>query len=167
MQSFVEYTRIGKTMDRFEKYLNLTYRYLGIRNRSVKEIRDYLTKKKAEPEVIEKMIALLTEQKFLHDENFARAWVTSRARFRPRGKQLLKIELQQKGIAKDIIEKVLSEEQEDIPDELSQAKALIGRRIERVRDLPRQEIYAKVGAFLARRGFSWSVCKKAIDSYFS
>jgi regulatory protein len=152
-------------MDRFEKYLNLTYRYLSIRNRSVKEIRDYLTKKKAEPEVIERMIALLSEQKFLNDENFARAWVLSRARFRPRGKQLLKIELQQKGIAKDIIEKILSEEQEDVPDELTQATRLIERRIEKLQDAPRQEVYQKVGSFLARRGFSWGITKKAIDTY--
>lgn len=150
-------------MDRFEKYLNLTYRYLSIRNRSVKEIRDYLAKKQAEPEVIEKLIALLTEQKFLNDETFARMWVSSRARFRPRGKQLLKIELQQKGITKDIIEEVLSEKHEDVPDELAQAKSLITRRIERLQDAPRQEIYQKVGSFLARRGFSWGIAKKAID----
>jgi regulatory protein len=153
-------------MDRFEKYLGLTYRFLTIRNRSVKEVYDYLTKKKADPEVIQKIIGTLTEQKFLNDENFARSWIASRARFRPRGKQLLKIELQQKGIAKDIIEKVLSEKQEDLPDELTQAKELIKRKMERFKDLSRQEIYQKVGAFLARRGFSWSIAKKAIDSFF-
>jgi len=151
-------------MDRFEKYLNLTYRYLSIRNRSVKEIRDYLTKKKAEPEVIEKLIHVLIEQKFLNDEIFARMWISSRARFRPRGKQLLKIELQQKGIAKDIIEQVLAEVHEDVPDELTQAKSLIERRVERLADQPRQVVYQKVGSFLARRGFSWGTTKKAIDA---
>lgn len=149
--------------DHTEKYLALLYRYLTIRNRSEKEIRDYLVKKKAEPQVIKSLVKLLYEQKFLNDEDFARSWVRSRARFRPRGKRVLAMELQQKGIEKELITKVLAEEDEELPDELTQAKSLIVKRIEKVRDLPRQEIYQKVGAFLARRGYGWDVIKKAID----
>lgn len=151
--------------DRLKKYLENTYRYLAIRNRSEKEIRDYLTKKKAAPEIIEHIVSLLKEQKFLNDETFARSWVAQRARFRPKGKSALKFELQQKGIAKEIIEQVLSEEQEDLPDELTQAMRLIEKRVEKMKDKPRQEIYNKVGAFLARRGFSWEIIKKAIDTH--
>ena len=151
-------------MDHFEKYLALGYRYLTIRNRSEKEIRDYFIKKKVAPVVIEKLVATLYEQKFLNDETFARSWITSRARFRPKGKVALRIELAQKGISKDIIEQVMSEENEELPDELTQAKSLIERRIVKVKDLPRQEMYQKVGGFLARRGFSWEISKKAIDS---
>jgi regulatory protein len=149
--------------DHSQKYLALLYRYLTIRNRSEKEIRDYLIKKQAEPHVIKSLIALLYEQKFLNDETFARMWVKSRANFKPRGKRMLAMELSQKGIAKEIIEKVLHEENEEIPDELTQAKNSIKKRIEKVKDLPRQEIYQKVGAFLARRGFGWDIIKKAID----
>lgn len=151
------------SLDHSEKYLALLYRYLTIRNRSEKEIRDYLIKKKAEPHIIESLIKLLYEQKFLNDEAFARSWVRSRARFRPRGKRVLAMELQQKGIEKDLIEKVLAEEDEELPNELTQAKSLIVKRIARVKDLPRQEIYQKVGAFLARRGYGWDIIKKAID----
>jgi len=151
----------------FGKYLNLCYRYLSIRNRSVKEIQDYLTKKKADPELIEQVIMRLKEQKFLNDESFARSWVLSRARFRPKGKHLLKIELQQKGITKEIIEQVLSEEREDVPDQLTQATEMIERRMAKMQGQPRQEIYNKVGSFLGRRGFSWEVIKKAIDHYLN
>jgi regulatory protein len=149
----------------YVKYLNLSFRYLTIRNRSEKEIRDYLTKKNAASEIIEKIVDFLTEKKFLNDETFARSWILSRARLKPKGKMLLQIELRQKGINDELIKKVLSEVQEEIPDELEQAKNLILRRMEKVRDLPRQEIYQKVGGFLSRRGFSWEVTKKAIDSY--
>ncbi len=149
--------------DHFKKYLALTYRYLGVRNRSEKEVRDYLTKKTIEPGVIDELIKLLYSQKFLNDESFARSWVRSRARFRPRGKRVLEMELKQKGIEKALIEKVLSEEDEELPDELTQAKQLIKKRIEKFQGSPRQEIYQKVGAFLARRGYSWEVIKKAID----
>jgi len=150
--------------ERIKKYLENVYRYLAIRNRSEKEIRDYLTKKKAELEIITLIIEKLKKQKFLDDEKFARSWILSRARFRPKGKSALKFELLQKGISKEIIEKVLQEKIEDMPDELTQAKRLIERRIEKLKDKPKQEIYQKVGGFLARRGFDWNTIKKAIDS---
>ncbi len=153
--------------EKSKKYLENTYRYLSIRNRSEKEIRDYLNTKNAEPEIVEHIVELLKKQKFLDDEVFARGWVTSRARLRPKGKSALKFELLQKGISKELIEKILHEENEDRPDELTQAKNLIGRRMEKLQDAPRQEIYNKVGSFLARRGFDWGTIKKAIDQAFS
>ena len=149
--------------EKISKYLENCYRYLSIRNRSVKEISDYLTKKKADPEIIDAIVERLIKQKFLNDETFARGWVLQRGRLRPRGKRLLQIELRQKGISDELIEQVLSEAHEEIPDELTQAKNLIGRRVEKLADQPRQEIYNKVGAFLARRGYGWEVIKKAID----
>jgi regulatory protein len=150
-------------MNHFGKYLDLSYRYLSIRNRSEKEMRDYLSEKKATGEVIEKIIASLKEKKFLNDEAFARSWILSRARLKPKGKVLLQIELRQKGIQDDIIKKVLQEVQEEISDELEQAKSLIVKRMERMSGKPRNEIYQKVGGFLSRRGFNWEIVKKAID----
>ena len=149
--------------EHFEKYLNLSYHYLSFRNRSEKEMREYLTKKNAPSNIIEKIIASLKEHKFLNDETFARSFVLSRARLKPKGKALLKIELRQKGIADDIITTVLSEVQDEIPDELAQAKSLITKKMERMQGASRNEIYSKVGGFLSRRGFSWDIVKKAID----
>ena len=150
-------------MEHYEKYLKLCYYYLSIRNRSEKEMREYLVKKKAPEEVIERIIKSLKDHKFLNDEAFARSWVLNRARLKPKGKTLLKIELRQKGITDDIVQKVLAEVQEEIPSELEQAKSLITKRMQRLEGAPRDEIYSKVGGFLARRGFSWDVVKKAID----
>jgi len=150
-------------MEHFDKYLNLSYFYLSIRNRSEKEMRDYLTKKKASQETIEKILSVLLEKKFLNDESFARSWILNRARLKPKGKRLLQMELKQKGIAQEVIERVLQEVQEEIPDELTQAKDLIVKRMEKMVGKSREEIYSKVGGFLARRGFSWDVVKKAID----
>ena len=126
-------------------------------------MREYLVKKKASEEVVEKIIVSLKEKKFLNDEAFARSWVLNRARLKPKGKVLLKIELHQKGISDELIQKVLAEVQEEIPDELEQAKSLIVKKMERLKGAPRDEIYRKVGGFLARRGFSWDIVKKAID----
>ena len=91
--------------EQIKKYLKNTYRYLGIRNRSEKEIRDYLIRKKATNEIIDHIVDLLKKQKFLNDEEFARSWISSRARFRPKGKNAIRFELLQKGITKDVVDK--------------------------------------------------------------
>ncbi len=126
-------------------------------------MRDYLIRKNAPEDVIEKIVDSLKEKKFLNDEAFARSWVLNRARLKPKGKALIKIELRQKGIAEEIISNVLSEIGEEIPDELAQAKVLIIKRMERMAGKPRKEIYQKVGGFLSRQGFGWEIVKKAID----
>jgi len=149
--------------EHFEKYLNLSYHFLSIRNRSEKEMRDFLTRKNAAVEIIEDVIKHLKEHNFLNDETFARSFVLSQVRLKPKGSVLLKIELRQKGIADAIIQNVLAEVQEEIPDELSQAKSLIAKKMERMKGASRNEIYSKIGGFLSRRGFSWNIVKKAID----
>jgi len=146
------------------KYLENCYRFLSIRSRSEKEVKDYLVKKNAPAEIITEIIKQLKEHKFLNDEEFARSWVSSRARLKPKGKSLLKIELKQKGISPDLIDKVLSESVDELPDELTQAIKIIEKRIEKLKGQPKQVIYQKIGGFLARRGFSFALSKKAIDS---
>lgn len=153
--------------EKLQKYLDLAYRYLMIRNRSEKELRDYLGGKNIPQEIIDTIIRKLYEQKFLDDEKFARSWILFRARLKPKGRYALQMELRQKGISQEIIEKVFSETDDELPDEVTQAKGLIASRIKRLEGESRQVIYQKVGAFLGRRGYSWEVAKKAIDSYLS
>lgn len=152
-------------MEGIEKYLNLAYRYLSIRNRSVKEMQDYLVRKNATEEIIEKIVITLQEKNFLNDEEFARSFVVNRSRLKPKGKLLLKIELRQKGIADDVINSIFEEVQEEIPDELEQAKLLVAKRMEHLSGKSREEIYRKIGGLLSRRGFSWDIVKKTIDDY--
>lgn len=150
-------------MDEFEKYYATALRFLGYRSRSEKEIRDNLTKKKAPSEVVETVISKLKAQKFVNDEKFAKAWIESRLRFKPRAIRLIKIELKQKGIDSEIIEKVLGNTETKIVSEVESAKKLVEKKIEKYKELPRQEIYQKLGGFLARRGFDWDTIKESID----
>ncbi|HUD44057.1 MAG TPA: RecX family transcriptional regulator [Patescibacteria group bacterium] len=159
----------------YERYLLSAYRFLNYRLRSEKEVRDNLLKKKASPEVIEKIISKLKEQRFLNDETFARMWVESRSRTKPRSHYLLKLELRQKGINDEIIEKILNNEQrakskdeiffseKEIPSDIELAKSLVEKKIKKYKGLQRQEIYQKLGGVLGRKGFSWCIIKRCID----
>ena len=155
-----------------ELVLGAALRYLETRARSVAETRRRLTDAGYRPELVEAAIDRLLALGILDDDAFARQWVESRDRARPRGEMALKRELWQRGIAQPVIEAVLDERRtgtvEDGPGASSQAAAdpeavapdeaaamrLLERRrrdLERVAD-PRKR-RARAYALLARNGF--------------
>lgn len=149
-------------MDDFEKYLNKAFHFLSFRPRSEKEVRDSLIKKKALPEIIDRIIVQLKEHNFLNDEDFARWFIESRLRFRPKSLRIIKLELKQKGVDRETIETAISNNTNEL--DLESAKKLVEKKIDKYRDVKRQEVYQKLGGFLARRGFDWDTIKKSIDS---
>jgi len=145
-----------------DKFYNKALEFLSYRPRSEKEVRDKLKAKQVEPHIIEKIIIKLKEKRFLNDEEFAKGWIENRNRFKPRSLRLIKIELKQKGITQDIIEKTINDKELMIND-LDSAKELVEKKMKRFKDLPKQEIYQRLGRFLASKGFNWDTIKKAID----
>lgn len=145
----------------FQKLLDRTFRLLSYRPRSEKEIRDYLKRRKSSPKSIEIIIEKLKRLNQINDEKFASWWVRQRITFRPRGKFGLSMELKQKGIGKEIIEKVVNEK----VDELPLAMKLAQKKLKTYQNLPKREFYQKMFAFLARRGFSWETIKKTVAKF--
>ena len=150
-------------MDPFERYLLIAYKYLSYHSRSEKEIRDKLESKNAPLVIIDRVIQQLLQQRFINDEELARMWITSRKTLKPKSQRLLTIELKRKGISKEVIDKVQNEMKLDKEDDLLSARLLVKRKLSKYSNLPRQEIYQKLGGFLGRRGFNWEIIKKAID----
>ena len=154
-----------------DRFYNFALRFLSYRPRSEKEVRDRLKLKSQNSKVkittqnskvIDKVIQKLKEKKFINDEEFAKGWVESRLRFKPRSARLIKIELKQKGISPEIIDKMINNEGLMINDS-ENAKKLIEKRILRYKGLDRRIIYEKLGRYLASKGFNWDTIKKAID----
>ncbi len=155
-------------MEHYQRYLNLAIRFLSIRSRSEKEVRDNLLKHQASEEVIEKVISVLKQQKFLSDLEFAKSWIRSRTTYKPKSRSVVEFELRLKGVNKDTIEEAFAsfEDDSEKPDDYTLAKNLLKSRRDRYTGLTKQELYQKAGAFLARRGFRWEIIKKAIDDTF-
>lgn len=145
----------------FQKLLNRALRLISRRPRSEKEIHDYLRRKKSPPELIEKVIKKLKQLKQVNDLEFARWWVEQRSTFRPRGKFGLTMELRQKGVNEKIIKQVIDEKVKELP----LAQKLAQKKFKAYKNLPREERYQKMSAFLARRGFSWEIIKKVVAKF--
>lgn len=144
----------------------LAIRYLGYRPRSVKETREYLRKKQIVEIHIELVIQKLLEQKFLNDTEFAGSWVRTRVALKPLSQRVLRMELHEKGISKDIIDNILLEQEAISGNDLEMARILVQKRQKRYIGLSKQEVYQKLGGFLGRRGFSYQVIKRSIDEVF-
>lgn len=156
---------VGKMMERM-------YRLFNIRQRSEKEIRNclgslsYKRKLKGQEEISQSSVDLVVERlkqkRLLDDEEFARAWVDARRKLKKKGKIALKIELIQKGIDKEIINKVL-EESGDFESEAARASQALEKRVPRWRNLPDQMQKKKAYEYLARLGFEYGVICEVVE----
>lgn len=84
-------------------------RILESRARSVQEVRVRLVQAGYRAGLVDGAIMRLTELGMLDDEAFARAWVQSRDRARPRGTRALRDELRRKGVDQPTVDAILAE----------------------------------------------------------
>ncbi len=92
-----------------KEVLDAAARFLEARPRSISEVRRRLTSMGYRAPLVDDAVLRMTELGYLDDEAFARAWVASRDRARPRGEHALRRELQLKGIDRSNIDVVLEE----------------------------------------------------------
>jgi regulatory protein len=144
--------------------LEAAARFLEARSRSVAEVRRRLTGVGYRPDLVDGAIGRMTELGMLDDEAFARAWVESRDRARPRGERAIREELRQKGIEREVVDRILEERQEGsgerAPDLVAAERLLArhARSLARVVD-PRQR-RQRAYALLARNGFDPETCAR-------
>lgn len=147
----------------FVKAYDRVLKFFSYRPRSEKELKDWFKKKQVGEETQKLIYQKLKHLGYLNDEEFAKWWIEQRTTFRPTGSRLLALELRQKGVSREIIEKLLITNNQLLITERAQALKIAQKRLERLRGLSYKETREKLGAFLARRGFSWETIKEVID----
>ncbi len=154
--------------------LDAAARYLEARPRSEAEVQGRLLRLGYRRDLVDEAVGRLVELRYLDDDAFARTWVDSRDRARPRGEHALRSELHTKGVDRAVIDAVLGERRDDAAlramaagdgaspsaDEEA-AERLLARKLGPLQREPdvrkrRQKAYA----LLARSGFSPDVCAK-------
>ena len=149
----------------FERYYNLSLRYLSYRPRSEKEVVDYLKEKTKKfesltPEIIDQIVSKLKEYRFIDDAEFVKFWIEQRVKFKHKPLRAIEYELKQKGIDRNLIDGALSEFEDKNIFDLENAKKLAERKIEFYRNLEPIKRREKVMNYLLRKGFSYDVVKK-------
>jgi regulatory protein len=146
-----------------EVVLAAALRFLESRPRSVREVRRRLDQAGFPLPLVQASIDRLEELGMLDDEAFARSWVESRDRARPRGERALRSELALKGVAREVVDRILADRRPDSDasaDEAAAERLLAGRArsLERITDsrVRRQRAYA----LLARNGFDPDVAAR-------
>jgi regulatory protein len=152
-----EIARLGGS-DQVEKAFERALNFLSYRPRSVAEVRRNLRKKDLDDAVIEETIARLDRAGLVDDVEFARYWVDNRMQFNPRGGRALSYELLRRGVSPGIVAEAI----EGLDEEgAARQVALSGAR--RYKGLPAPEFRRKLGAYMARRGFSYGVIKPLLE----
>jgi regulatory protein len=132
-------------------------RYLDYRPRSQAELKQRLARRGFDSDTIEATIARLKELGLVDDLAFARFWQENRQAFSPRSRWLLRRELKQKGVADEVIERVVA----DVDDEDGAYQAAIAK----AHKLPASdyEVFRRrLGEYLQRRGFGYGVIKNTL-----
>lgn len=149
-------------MEDISEYFDKVLNFLSFRARSEYEIDFYMLRKGWTEEIKETIKNKLKQLKLIDDEDFARQWISSRSNSRPAGKSQVKYELIKKGIGKEIINKLLTEERTTVTEELL-AEKLCRKKLERLKNLPLRGKREKLFGLLSRRGFSSQTAIRIID----
>jgi len=144
--------------DLFQRCLNAAFRYLGYRPRSEAELRERLKRRGFEAGNVEAALTRLREQGLVDDLAFAQFWKDNRETFRPRSQWLTRLELRRKGVTDNIIDQVVA----DVDDEDSAYRAAQSRA-HRLPDSDYEGFRHRLGGYLKRRGFGYSVINNTVE----
>ncbi|MEN4011213.1 MAG: RecX family transcriptional regulator [Chloroflexota bacterium] len=136
---------------------------LSYRARSEHELRQKLSQKGFEAQVVNQVVVRLKSERYLGDAEFAQLWTDNRSQFRPRSQRLLRYELKQKGVSEEHIEKAL----ETVEDESVLAYQAGARYARRLTGVEHELFRKRLTGFLARRGFSYGTIAPVITRIWS
>ncbi len=137
-------------------------RYLANRPRSRAEVRRRLLRtqpgKDAPPvEAVERALERMERWGYLDDTAFAAYWTEQRDRFSPRSARAVRQELRQRGVDAETAAASAN------PEEDEERAVTAGRkRLRALASADQRDFALRMGAYLQRRGFSYSVTRAAI-----
>lgn len=145
--------------------------FLAVRPRSVAETRRRLRHLGYRHDLVDSVVERLVQMGYLDDAAFARAWLESRDRARPRGEVALRRELALKGIDSHVIDAALGERAEAADatgadaDAAGALRLLERREAALLREPDERKRRQKAYALLARNGFAPDAIQTALERW--
>jgi regulatory protein len=144
-----------------ERALTLALGYLNQRERTEAEVRAHLTRKGLRDNERERAIRTLTEQGYLDDARFARAFTEDKRALEDWGTERIRRALLTRGIDRELAEVVLA--RDGHAEELTRALTLLERRFPAPPD-DRREWERALGVLL-RKGYDGDVALDALRAH--
>jgi len=158
---------------RLQQALDVAYRYLGHRDRTVFEVRRHLEAKRVEPETVDEAVAELGEQGYLDDARYAQRFVEDRRRLDGWGAERIERKLLAAGVDRALAAAALAgggggagapgDPEGDEHDELSAAVAVLRRRFRVPPETDRDRDRAL--GVLVRKGYELELAYDAISAF--
>jgi regulatory protein len=143
-----------------ERAIELAYRAVGYRERTVAELRAYLERKRVGPCAIDEAVAELSEAGFLDDARYARRFAEDKRQLERWGSERIARDLHRRGVAPDLIEAALADRSRD--SELLSALVLLEERSPRPADDRDRD---RAWRLLVRRGYEPEIAYEAVRRY--
>jgi len=150
--------RAADPQARLQRALDLAYRQLDRRDRTVAELRRHLAAKAVEPRAIDEAVAELTRQGHLNDARYARRYAEDRRALDDWGPERIERKLMAVGVEPELIATALADRGGE--DELSAAVALLRRRCREVPSTDRERERAL--GLLVRKGYDLELAYDAL-----
>lgn len=145
----------------YPRGLKLAVSCLAKRACSKEEIRRALQRNYYDPEIVDLILYKLEKGGYLNDQDFCSRWIQYRSSAKY-GANRIRQELRQKGVSEDDISTAMESIDED--EQLNAAVEIaVKKRQQAEKTADPYKTKAKIIQLLVRRGFSWSVAKKAYD----
>jgi regulatory protein len=151
---------------RLQHALDVSYRYLGYRDRTVLEVRRHLESKRVEPDTIEQTVAELLEQGYLDDARFARRFTEDRRTLDHWGNERIERKLVAAGVDAATISTALHSPDTmtgESHSEFDAALATLARRFQVPPETDRDRDRAL--GFLVRKGYELELAYDVIRAY--
>lgn len=145
------------TFAQFSYGKNLALYYLSFRQRTKREIRDYLLKYEIEESYIPQILADLEKNNWGNDEIYAKNFIQGQLASGDKGAYVLKQKLGQKGISSEILDRLLAEA--DFSPVAERVAEKLLRKYQT--KLPPKALESKITQSLVNKGFSYSEAKTA------
>ena len=140
-----------------ERAIQLAYGAVDQRDRTIAEVRTYLERKRVEPDAIADAVEELSAAGALDDARFARRFADDKRELELWGSERIARDLHRRGIAPDLIERVLSGHSREA--ELASALVLLEQRVPAPRDDRDRD---RAWRLLVRRGYDSELAYEAV-----
>jgi len=146
--------------DPFERAVELAYRSISRRDRTVAEVRAFLERKQVEPEPLEHALGELAEGGWLDDERFAQRFAEDKRMIERWGSERIERELRRRGVPDDAIAAAAGEQDRD--HELAAAVDILAEKAGPVGDDRERD---RAWRLLVRKGYEPELAYDAVREF--